>query len=261
MDNATTPPTMTLEDARKVLGTGNNQDYDNLLKCYQLAIWAAGENGELTPALEEKFSHAWRVGNKNEMSNQVLKNGKFVMDARFNDLDGVETCDACRGAGERFKFARKPVEVGCLKCKDVLINLNGKDLIIELDKITFDGKDVSEDPNFKNYLGKVVEDCTSCDGTGRYIVEDKEFGGSNNLQCKTCHGKNIDGKSKTTQIIIKCKTCKGKRRLKIPLISHEFESTTICRKCSGKGFVNQCPKHELMNPVISKDIAAAIKNL
>ena len=256
-----TPPTMTLEDAHKViLGAGKDQSYSNFIKEYQLCFDVARDNGELTTEVESKFSSAWRIKNEHEMSNQVLNTGKFVMDVKF-DLKGFETCDACQGAGERFKFSRKPVEVGCLKCKDVLINLNGKDLIIELDKIIFDGKDVSEDPNYQKYLGRVVEDCISCGGTGRYIVEDKEFGGSNNLQCKTCRGNNIDGKSKTTQIITKCKTCKGKRRIKIPVISHEIKSTTICRKCSGKGFVDQRPERELMNPVISKDIAAGIKTL
>jgi hypothetical protein len=267
MDNVTTPP-MNLEDAQKVLGAGDNLESEHLVKCYQMAIWADKENGELTHEREKLLSAAWRVGNQNEVVQQIAKNGKFVLDINFNDLEGVETCDACKGAGERFKFAKKPVQVGCLKCKDVLIHLNGKDLIIELDMITYDGKDVSDDARYQRYLGRVVETCISCKGTGRYITEDKEFGGKNDLECKTCHGNNVDGKSihpvleqPMTQIITKCKTCKGKRTIKIPVISAEIKSTTICRKCSGKGFITPRPESMPMNPVISVDIASGIKTL
>ena len=261
MDNVTTPTPMTLEDAQKVLGSGNILEPEHLVKCYQTKMWADKENGELTHERQKTLSESWRTTHQKEVINQVAKNGKFVLDIHFNDLEGIETCDACKGAGERFKFAKKPIQVGCLKCKDTLINLNGKDLIIELDKITYDGNDVSDDPRYKKYLGKVVEDCISCGGTGRYIVKDEEYGGSNNLECKTCHAQNIDGLSETTQVIIKCKTCKGKRRIKIPVISAEIKSTTICRKCGGAGFVALRPQKQPMNPVISADIAAGIKTL
>jgi len=194
MDNVTTPP-MNLEDAQKVLGAGDNLESEHLVKCYQMAIWADKENDELTHEREKLLAAAWRVGNQHDVIQQIANNGKFVLDINFNDLEGIETCDACKGAGERFKFAKKPVQVGCLKCKDVLIHLNGKDLIIELDVITYDGKDVSDDSRYQRYLGKVVEDCISCGGTGRYITKDEEYGGSNNLQCKTCHAQNIDGLS------------------------------------------------------------------
>jgi DnaJ-class molecular chaperone len=134
--------------------------------------------------------------------------------------------------------------------------------------ITYDGKDVSDDARYQRYLGRVVETCISCKGTGRYITEDKEFGGKNDLECKTCHGNNVDGKSihpvleqPMTQIITKCKTCKGKRTIKIPVISAEIKSTTICRKCSGKGFITPRPESMPMNPVISVDIASGIKTL
>ena len=260
MENITTPP-MSLEKACATLGTGSQTDIDHFLKCYQLALWAAIENDELTDALESEYAAAWRVGNQHDVIRQIKENGKFVLDINFNDLEDVETCDACRGAGERFKFAKKPVQVGCLKCKDTLIHLNDKDLVIAGDLITYDGKDVSDNPNYQRYLGKVVEDCISCGGTGRYIVEDKEFGGKNNLLCKTCRGINIDGLSKTTQVITKCKTCKGKRRIKIPVISPEIKSTTPCRKCKGTGYTVPKPEAQPMNPVISKDLGSAIKTL
>ena len=258
-------PEMNLESACKVLKTGPDVSIHNFSKCYQIAMDVAMENNELTPELENNLAQAWRIGNQNDVSNQVEENKGFVLDIRFDDLDGVETCSACNGAGEKFKFTKKPVEVGCLKCKDVLINLKGKSLIIDHDTITYDGKDVSDDPTYKWYLGKVVENCISCKGTGRYVVEDKEHGGKNDLQCKTCRGKNVDGKSAATQIVTKCKTCKGKRRLKIMVISNHIKSTTICRKCSGKGFTKEAPKRQPFSPVMSaevaKDISSGIKNL
>jgi DnaJ-class molecular chaperone len=254
---------MTIEEAIQVLGTGGFVTYDinHFLKCYQTKLWAAVENDELTDAVEAKLSAGWRTFNQADVINQIKENGKFVLDITFNDLDGVETCDACRGAGERFKFAKKPVQVGCLKCKDTLIHLNDKDLIIEGDIITYAGKDVSDNPNYQRYLGKVVEECTSCGGSGRYVVVDKEFGGKNDLECKTCHGINIDGRSEITQVLTKCKTCKGKRWIKIPVISPEIKSTTPCRKCRGTGYTFPKPEKLPMNPVISKDIASGIKTL
>lgn len=267
MENVSTPE-LTLDLASKTLGAGSNIDIAHISKCYQLAIWAAIENKELTPKLENELAGSWRFFNQIDVSQQITDNGKFELKIAFHDLEGAVTCDACKGAGERFKFAKKPVEVGCLKCKDSIIRLNGKDLIIEFDKIIYDGKDVSDEPKYKRYLGRVVENCESCNGSGRYIFEDPEFGGKNDLECKTCHGINIDGISMhpvleqlTTQIITKCKTCKGKRRIKIPVISPTIKSTTICRKCSGKGYVAPKPERQPMNPVMTNALASRIKGL
>jgi hypothetical protein len=253
---------MTYQMANKLLGTGSCTEIEHVVKCYLAKTWAAMENNELTPQLESDLASSWRFFNQNDVSRQIAENGKFELNIQLADPElKVETCDACKGAGERFKFAKKPVQVGCLKCKDSIIRLNGKDLIIELDTIMYDGKDVSDEPRYQKYLGKVVEDCISCNGTGRYVYEDPEFGGKNDLKCKTCHGINIDGKSKTTQIITKCKTCKGKRQIKIPVISPIIKSTTICRKCSGKGFVNTKPEKVPMNPVMTVALADKIKGL
>jgi len=258
MEHITTS-SLNLEQAGKILKVGSDFSGKNFLNNYIVNLEVAQDNNEFHIAPISYWAAAWRVGNQHHVVKEISTNGKFVPNIRFEKAKGLnlQTCDACKGAGERFKFQKKPIQVGCLKCKDVLIHLNGKDLIIEGDIITYDGKNVSDDPKYKRFLGKVVENCISCGGSGRYITEDKEYGGSNNLLCKTCHGINIDGLSKTTQIIKKCKTCRGKRKIKIPVISPEIKSTTICHKCSGRGFI----VHNPMNPVISQDIADGIKTL
>ena len=262
MDNIITQP-LQLEEAGVILGTGKDLSGKNFFNCFKANMEVAQDNKEFDKAPIHHWAAAWRVGNQYDVIEQIKEVKKFVLDIHFETVQGLNlvTCDACKGAGERFKFQKKPIQVGCLKCKDVLISYNGNPLVINGDLITLSDKDVSDNPNFKRFLGRVVEDCISCKGTGRYITEDKEFGGKNDLECKTCHGKNIDGLSDRTQIITKCKTCRGKRTLKIPVISPEIKSTTICRKCTGNGFIIPRPEIQPMNPVISVDIASGIQTL
>ncbi len=260
MDNITTP-VMILPEAQRILGSGETLDSKHLVKCYQTALWVANENEELTALKETELAVAWRIANQQNVIQQINEDGKFVLDIQFNDLEGARTCEACKGAGERFKFVKKPIQVGCLKCKDVLINLNGKDLIIELDTITYAGKDVSTDPKYKRFLGKIVEECPSCGGSGKYLGMGDGTDKKKEVPCKSCRGRNVDGRSQVTQTISKCKTCRGKRLVKIPVISSIIKSTTICRKCSGKGYEYPAPESTPMNPVFTNALADKIKGL
>lgn len=246
-----------LGDALRGLGCGKDHSFKNAVDCYQVGYEVAEENGENQKM--EAFSRNWRTFLQCTVIIQVDKDGKFSLLIEFPKLTGKEVCDSCKGTGERYKFAKKPIMVDCLKCKDVIISIDGKELIINANVITLAGVDVSGEAKYQRFLGRVVEDCISCSGTGRYVMKDPEFGGSNNLECKTCKGHNIDGRSKTSQVLTKCKTCKGKRKVKIPVIAPELKSTTICKKCEGKGFV---PMKNLMNPVIKiEDLADGIKQL
>lgn len=260
MENTIEIPKISANAAHGILGTGGNTDIVHTHKCYQALIWTAQENDELTVERMQELSLAWRLRNQCDVIKQIGRDGKFVLDIHFDDQD-KKTCDACGGAGERFKFAKKPVQVECLKCKTVQIKINDRIMIIEGTTITLNGKDISDHKGYQKYLGKVVDDCPSCDGDGRYITEDPEFGGKNNLACRTCRGINIDGLSEVTQVISKCKTCKGKREVKIPVISPEIKSTTLCRKCSGLGYTIPRPEQQPMNPVINPDLASALKQL
>lgn len=254
----------TLESALNVLKVGKNRNPNNILQCYQLELWAAEQNRELSEVGEQLFS-AWRTVGQHLTIKQLTESGKFDLSwIEFTELEGVKKCDGCGGTGERYKFHRKPVAVECLKCKTVTIKL--KEVIaISGTTITLDGQDVSNIARYKYYLGRVVEDCTSCGGSGRYITKDEEFGGNNNVLCKTCKGKIIETDAIKTQILIKCKTCKGKRTIKIPVIAPPIKSTTTCKKCYGKGFVSKKQKPvkpkelKMLNPVLNKNLGDIIK--
>jgi hypothetical protein len=252
------------DEAVKIIGTKDVSNYLNLSKNYALAVWAAIENDSYDA---ETMAKAWRTMSQESASRQITENKKFTVEVDFSDLDGVEvfhgregveTCNHCGGAGERFKFAKKPIKVECLKCKEVRIRMNDKELIINGETVTYDGKDVSKDKRYQKYVGRRVETCMSCKGTGRYVVEDKRRGGKIDVKCKTCHGINIDGLSETTQVLTKCKTCKGSRIVKIAVLDSALKSTTICKSCNGQGFVK--PKQGPMNPVITPDLAKLIKS-
>lgn len=83
------------------------------------------------------------------ISAQMKEKRFFEIVSPFDD-----SCIHCKGAGEIYKFDRKPVEVNCHICA---------------------GKT------------QVLAPCRSCEGTGRYIRSFKEGGGIN-IKCRTCKG-------------------------------------------------------------------------
>ncbi len=275
MDNKPHSMELTLDDAQKMVGAREATDLILLSKEYSYKIWAAIENQEYTPDYKKMLAAAYRRIAESICELQIENDGEFKPIVDFSGLDdvqvftnfkhpekkilGVSSCSACSGLGERIKFNKKPVQVQCLKCKSVSYILDGENIIVNEDIVLVNGEDKTEDPKYNKLLGRVIEDCLSCEGTGRYIVEDKEYGGRNNLECKTCRGMKYHEDSKKTQVLTKCKTCKGKRLVKIPVLAPSVKSTTPCRPCSGMGFVP--PKPGPVNPVLTKDLASKIKNL
>ena len=270
-----TSPVITLEEAEKYLGTGHDPTVENIFKCFGVKHWAATENDELTKDHEFILDESRRVLCRTKAVNQIAdpEKRRFDIQGDFSDIQlkiikpngdvetrDVECCDACRGTGEIYKFAKKPIEVQCLKCKNVTIVAEGETIVVFENTIHVDGVNKSDESKYQHYLGKVVENCLSCKATGRYIRE-MEDDLRINVQCKTCHGKNIDGKSKDTQILHKCKTCKGKRSLKIPVLAPLLKSTTTCKRCHGKGYVPVNPLNMPANPVLTQELAKVINNL
>ncbi len=267
---------LTLDNAQKLVGAREATDLILLSKEYSYKIWAAVENQEYTSDYKKSLAAAYRRISESICELQIANDGGFKPIVDFSSLDdvqvfinpkhpeikilGVNPCSACNGLGERIKFGRKPKKVGCLKCKTVSeYILDNEKIVVNEDIVLVDGVDKTEDIKYKRLLGRVIEDCESCDSKGRYITVDEEFGGSNNLECKTCRGGKYHEGSKKTQILIKCKTCKGNRILSIPVLAANVQSTTLCRPCSGMGFVP--PKPSPNNPVLTKDLASKIKNM
>lgn len=147
------------------------------------------------------FEMAWKgspkdrkklIDAKNQILRQMVSN-QMKAQRYFEITSPFErSCISCRGAGEIYKFNRKPVLVNCHICA---------------------GKK------------KIRVECRTCKGTGRYIKRDPQYGGGVNLKCTTCKGtgkvrvkcSHCFGKGKIKKIVpdhtIKsttpCKHCNG----------------------------------------------------
>jgi len=312
-----------LESFQEILG-GIPMDMVSLSYGYSLLIEDAIKQNKFNREYKNNISSAYRKLAEGICETEISKNGKFEVSVDFSLLDGVvvfpqakqkitgvTTCTACSGLGEWIKFQRKPVKVACLKCQTASYVLNDEKIVVDGNKITVDGIDKTNDPKYNRLLGRVVEDCISCNGTGRYITESYIHNGEEividghnilvngqaktsdpkyqkllkhgvedyikrdkkgkfivkpktdhlliNVECKTCRGKKFHPESKKTQILIKCKTCSGKRVTKIPVITPNVNTTTVCRVCSGMGFVSPKPGPE--NPVLTRDLASRIRTM
>ena len=263
------------EEAEKFLGTGHEPNAEKIYSCYFVDLDVALENKELNIDYLYKAVVSKKVLLRLEMLRQIEKEQHFNSECTFKSpkvlkkdketgemkLVEAEVCPACKGTGEQYKFAKKPIEVQCLKCRDVTMVVNGQEIVIHENQITVDGEDQSDNPRYQRFLRRVVEDCKSCGGTGRYVRKDLAKDLVINALCKTCKGYNIDGKSKTTQVMHKCFTCKGTGKLKIPVLAPYLKSTTVCGRCGGDGFVEIKPERQPMNPVVSEETADKLANL
>lgn len=115
------------------------------------------------------------------------------------------------------------------------------------EKLKFYRKTISEPCKYCKDGTKIIA-CNICKGTGRYKRE------GINVKCNKCGG---EGKRK-----VKCRKCRGKCTVMKLTIDHNIKSTTHCKTCKGLGFIP--PKSEkkipeLLNPVISTDLAKQIK--
>jgi len=270
MESATIIETapMEIEQAKRLVGVQNPGDLEHLSREYAHKIWAMVENEEWNAQSMFAISLAYRRISQSICEKQIVEVGRFTPAADFSVLSdvevfpgrlGVETCSACNGLGERMKFVKKPAEVQCLKCKTVSYILDGQMISIDEDTIVVNDEDKSDDPKYKWLLGRVVEDCLSCKGTGYYSNDFNMKDLRVKVKCKTCRGRKYTPDVEKTQVLTKCKTCKGKRTLKIPKLTGTVKSTTTCKICKGLGFVR--PKPAPDNPVLSPDIANAIKKL
>jgi len=163
---------------------------------------------------------------QDSVSRQIKEHRYFEIVAPFENW-----CIVCKGAGEIYKFIKKTVEVNCHIC-------GGKGEI----KTEIKGK------------------CQKCKGTGRYIQRWKEGGGID-VTCKFCE-KGIKTEIKTE----KCDNCLGEGKIEKFVLSSEIKSTTPCKRCHQKGFIESKPKPPKrnftsvpLNPVITKSLASKIK--
>ena len=267
------PEQLTLKEAQEILGE-LPIDMITLSQGYSCLIEEAIKEKQFNNIdFRNNISAAYRKLAEGICEFQIEKYGEFKPMVDFSSLNGVvvfpnhnsnksitgvSMCKSCSGLGERIKFHKKPIKVQCLKCKSQEYVLYGEEIIVDDKIILVNGENKTAEPKYKRLIGRVVEDCLSCNGTGRYIT-DLEPDLRINVICKTCHGIKYHPDSEKTQILIKCKTCRGKGLVKILVLSPSVNTTTLCRVCSGMGFIR--PKAGPDNPVLTRDLAATIKSL
>ena len=141
-------PDETIFEFEKLLGVGADYTPEHILKCFEANYWVKKENDELDEI--DPFIEA-----KNQLI-QLLVSSQMKAQRYFEITSPFEnTCIACRGTGELYKFKRKTVKVNCHICA---------------------GKK------------KIKVKCRKCKGTGRFQKRWKGGGGIN-VTCQTCKGK------------------------------------------------------------------------
>ena len=110
--------------------------------------------------------------------------------------------------------------------------------------------------------------CPVCNGTGLRFKWVKK---SIEIPCYVCSGKKVIKKKvkcETCKIIhteiTKCSKCLGKGKIKKLVLDSKIESTTPCKRCQQKGFIEPKPSKKKylpapLNPVITTSLAMQIK--
>lgn len=224
--NVTTPevePTKTLADYEKILGVGKDYTPESVLKTFEVSYWVKQENKELdTINIEIAAKNALM---QHLVSMQMKAQRYFDITAPFEN-----SCIACRGTGEIYKFKRKTVKVNCHICA---------------------GK------------RKVKVKCPTCEGSGKYL-ENWEEGGGLKIDCNRCNGKKevfakceeCNGKGKKKKMVhdheLKSTTpCKHCHQVGFT----ENKPSIKKKKKERPGRQQKAPS----NPVLSADLALKIK--
>jgi len=137
----------------KMLGVGSDYKMDYILECFKVDYDVKNANGKLDTksdmeALEVIMNAKDHLCALN-VSGQKKKYGRFLVVSPFDN-----TCPSCNGAGVRWKFFYKKVDIKCHKC-------SGK--------------------------GSYTTKCTSCKGSGRFKKVWKSGGGID-VTCNRCNG-------------------------------------------------------------------------
>lgn len=169
----------------------------------------------------EKLTNAKNILMRAAIEMMVEKTGKFNL---TDLLEFKDSCPACKGTGELYKFFRTETVVDCKFCDQENGKATGKKTIL----------------------------CKSCEGSGMY----KE-----GVPCRACD-KDEQGKPSGKKLVI-CRRCRGTKEFHKITIDSRLKSTTCCNKCGGLGHFQQKKENVIMpiNPVISVELADKIKQI
>lgn len=226
---------MELEEAKKILGSGEELSISHVLKCFDVKYWALNENNELNEKLDTLILSKQTLLRKCvEMEMQTRRFFKIAEQAPFENI-----CSACKGAGEIYKFARGLKAVKCRTC------LGQKEVWVK---------------------------CHSCKGTTIYQPT-PESTPVTCRTCRKYYEKETDPEKREKikgKIPFKCDKCRGSGERLVLIRTHEIESTTPCKRCNELGFIPPKKKKDhsrskkyvgeaTPNPVLSSEIASKIK--
>ncbi|MCF8019909.1 MAG: hypothetical protein K9L62_10960 [Vallitaleaceae bacterium] len=207
-----------LEEHEKILGISGNYTPESVLKAFQSSYEVYQENEKLDqikPVLEAKNKIM-----QNLISSQMKAQRYFEFESPFKD-----SCVACRGTGEIYKFNKKTVKVNCHICA------GKKKLKIECPICEGSGRFIKKLKGGKEVNVK----CRKCKGTGRvYVV------------CIECLGKGKRKKMVLSHVIKSTTPCKKCKQLGF---------TSSHKPIPSKRYKPQ----KLNNPVINQTLADKIK--
>lgn len=229
---------MDLDEAKKVLGTGTEISIPHVLQCFDVKFWVIFENHELQAKLDNLVLSKQTLLRK--CVEHEMETKRFFKIAEHSPFKN--TCKACKGSGEIYKFLRKTTPIKCKIC------LGQKEVWVR---------------------------CNSCNGTTIFQPRPD----SKAVTCRTClkyYEKETDPDKKEEikgKIPFKCDKCRGSGERFILVRSHEIDTTTPCKRCNELGFIppKRKPKkpdvrpHKppklVANPVLSSEIADKLKQV
>ena len=167
----------------KVLGVGSDYTPEHVMQCFETNYWVKKENKELDQIESD-------IEAKNQLL-RILVSAQMKAQRYFEITSPFEnSCVACRGTGEIYKFKRKTVKVNCHICagkKKIKVKCRNRFCVsgrhvrrwkggggIDVECHTCKGK------------GEVFIKCIECHGQGkkRKIVPDHEL--KSTTPCKHC---------------------------------------------------------------------------
>lgn len=111
------PSIVEMIEYQTLLGTGKTYDISHLLTCYETALWVMEENKEWKDSKYNEFTQAKFLLLREKVLEQIRATGRFTINAPFPN-----PCTKCGGAGELFRFIRRPQMVTCMKCSKGIRN-------------------------------------------------------------------------------------------------------------------------------------------
>lgn len=181
---------MELDIALSVVGAKSEflNDPDGLSKIFGefvVSHWAKTQEGD-TAFITKQLVPARHTLAETNLKTQIHNIGKFEIPKFEIDDEGWIVCPECSGLGQRIKFARRVITVGCNKCQEGTLELFSKK-VIDGDRLEISRKIAEE-------IGRQTKDehhyfmkCPVCSGTSKVKLTVLDFAIESVTPCKKCN--------------------------------------------------------------------------